>query len=86
MARPNEAQQRASILQQEVSTFIAENLTQEMVEGPTGFGIAGSWAHAGIRPCISRLDSADWPVEYGGTGWGIRKSRCTPMPWLLGHP
>ncbi|MAA50541.1 MAG: pimeloyl-CoA dehydrogenase large subunit, partial [Gammaproteobacteria bacterium] len=77
MAQPNEAQQIASTLQQEVNTFIAENLSQEMVEGARlGFGISrelGTRWHQAVYQ--QGWVAPDWPVEYGGTGWGIREKQ-----------
>ena len=77
MSQPNEAQQKAATLQHEVNTFIAENLSQEMVEGARlGFGISrelGSRWHQAVHQ--QGWVAPDWPVEYGGTGWGIREKQ-----------
>ena len=77
MSHPNEAQQKAATLQHEVNTFIAENLSQEMVEGARlGFGISrelGSRWHQAVHQ--QGWVAPDWPVEYGGTGWGIREKQ-----------
>ena len=77
MSQNNESQQKATALQHEVDTFIAENLTQEMIEGARlGFGInrdLGTRWHQAVyqRGWIA----PDWPVEHGGTGWGIREKQ-----------
>ena len=77
MSQPNEAQQKAATLQHEVNTFIAESLSQEMVEGARlGFGISrelGTRWHQAVHQ--RGWVAPDWPVEYGGTGWGIREKQ-----------
>ena len=53
-SQQNEAQQKAAALQQEVNAFIAENLSQELVDGAHSDLVSvESWGHAGIRPCTS---------------------------------
>ncbi len=77
MAQNNESQQKVAELRQEVDTFIAEHLTQEMIEGARlGFGInreLGTRWHQAVyqRGWIA----PDWPVEHGGTGWSIREKQ-----------
>ena len=75
MSQNNESQQKVTELQHEVDTFIAENLTQEMIDGARlGFGInreLGTRWHEAIHQ--RGWIAPDWPVEHGGTGWGIRE-------------
>jgi len=77
MSQNNESQQKVTELQHEVDTFIAENLTQEMIDGARlGFGInreLGTRWHQAIHQ--RGWIAPDWPVEHGGTGWGIREKQ-----------
>ena len=78
MSQYNETKARLEALEQQVSAFIAANLTEEMVEGARlGFGISrelGTRWHQAIHQ--QGWIAPDWPVEYGGTGWGIREKQA----------
>ena len=87
MAQQNDAQQKAAILQQEVNAFITENLSQELIDGARlGFGISrelGTRWHQAVHQ--RGWVAPDWPVEYGGTGWGVREKQVyfpTLWRWL----
>lgn len=77
MSEPNTTQQKVDALQQDVNAFISENLTEEMVQGARlGFGInreLGTRWHQAIHQ--RGWIAPDWPVEHGGTGWGIREKQ-----------
>ena len=77
MSQNNESQQKVTELQYVVDTFVAENLTQEMIDGARlGFGInreLGTRWHQAIHQ--RGWIAPDWPVEHGGTGWGIREKQ-----------
>ena len=83
MSQSNESQQKATALQHEVDTFIAENLTQEMIEGARlGFGINRDSARGGIKPFIS----ADGSRQIGPSSTAVpagasARNRSSPMPW-----
>ena len=78
MSQHNETKAPLEALEQQVSAFIAANLTEEMVEGARlGFGISrelGTRWHQAIHQ--QGWIAPDWPVEYGGTGWGIREKQA----------
>jgi alkylation response protein AidB-like acyl-CoA dehydrogenase len=78
MSQHNETKAPVEALEQQVSAFIAANLTEEMVEGARlGFGISrelGTRWHQAIHQ--QGWIAPDWPVEYGGTGWGIREKQA----------
>ncbi len=78
MSQHNETKAPLEALEQQVSAFIAANLTEEMAEGARlGFGISrelGTRWHQAIHQ--QGWIAPDWPVEYGGTGWGIREKQA----------
>tara|TARA_B100001093_G_scaffold501006_1_gene552148 strand:+ start:64 stop:1269 length:1206 start_codon:yes stop_codon:yes gene_type:complete len=78
MSQHNETNAPLEALEKQVSAFIAANLTEEMVEGARlGFGISrelGTRWHQAIHQ--QGWIAPDWPVEYGGTGWGIREKQA----------
>lgn len=76
-AQPQASQEKVALLQHEVNDFIAENLTQEMIEGAQlGFGINRELATRWHREIHQRgWIAPDWPEQFGGTGWGIREKQ-----------
>ncbi|MBV28066.1 MAG: pimeloyl-CoA dehydrogenase large subunit [Gammaproteobacteria bacterium] len=78
MSQHNETNAPLEALEKQVSAFIAANLTEEMAEGARlGFGISrelGTRWHQAIHQ--QGWIAPDWPVEYGGTGWGIREKQA----------
>ena len=82
MAQNNESQQKVAELRQEVDTFIAEHLTQEMIEGArlalalTGIG------HPVAQAVYQRgWIAPDWPVGMGVPAGVYVRSRFFLMPW-----
>ena len=77
MSKHNKTKAQVEALEQQVGAFIAANLTEEMVEGARlGFGISrelGTRWHQAIHQ--QGWIAPDWPVEYGGTGWGVREKQ-----------
>lgn len=78
MSQHNQTKAPVEALEQQFSAFIAANLTEEMVEGARlGFGISrelGTRWHQAIHQ--QGWIAPDWPVEYGGTGWGVREKQA----------